>query len=85
MASPPFEYSLEFLVDPFFRKTTQLFDEASARGMLLNNLPVNFNHLISLDAAARDSEFVRKETQDLTNPRTQPRKQYLNYVKGEAL
>lgn len=36
----PFEHNLEFLVDPFFRKTTQMFDEANARGMLLNNLLV---------------------------------------------
>ena len=30
----------EFQVDPLFRKTSAAFDEAGARGMLLNNLPV---------------------------------------------
>lgn len=46
----PFEYNKEFLVDPFFRKTTQMFDEASAKGMLLNNLVIKDNHMITLDS-----------------------------------
>ncbi len=37
----PFDHNLEFLVDPFFRRTTQMFDEASAQGMLMNNIQIN--------------------------------------------
>jgi Condensin complex subunit 2 len=48
--SVPFEHNIEFLVDPFFRKTTQMFDEASAKGMLLNNLRIDHDHMLSLSS-----------------------------------
>jgi hypothetical protein len=66
-------------VDPFFRKTTQLFDEASSRGLLLNNLPINTNHLLSLDATAKDSALVVQETNEMQE---KPTKSYLKYVTG---
>lgn len=63
----PFEHNLEFLVDPFFRKTTQMFDEANAKGMLLNNLLVHPNHMIALDSNSAGSDLVRRETAELQN------------------
>jgi condensin complex subunit 2 len=47
----------EFAVDPLFRKTSAAFDEAGARGMLLNNLSViGACHLVfdSSDAVAQE-------------------------------
>ncbi len=46
-----FDYNKEFLVDPFFRKTTQMFDEGSSKGLLLNHLSIKDNHMITLNAA----------------------------------
>jgi hypothetical protein len=46
----PFDHNLEFLVDPFFKKTTQLFDESNASGMLMNNIPLIPNHMLLLDS-----------------------------------
>jgi hypothetical protein len=48
--SVPFDYNLEFMVDPFFRRTTQMFDEASAKGMLMNNLKINSEHMLALSS-----------------------------------
>ncbi len=46
-----FDCNKEFLVDPFFRKTTQMFDEGSSKGLLLNHLSIKDNHMITLNAA----------------------------------
>jgi len=46
----PFDHNLEFLVDPFFRRTTQMFDEASSKRMLMNNLHISNEHMLSLSS-----------------------------------
>ena len=37
---------LAYEVDPLFKKTSAAFDEAGARGLLLNNLQVFFAHIL---------------------------------------
>lgn len=34
-------YDLEYEIDPLFQQTSAKFDEAGAKGLLLNNLSVN--------------------------------------------
>ena len=57
----PFDHNLEFLVDPFFRQTTQMFDEASAKGMLMNNLKINRDHMLPLSSAKGDAKEEEKK------------------------
>ena len=45
----------------------------------MNNLPINGNHLLSLDASAKESAIVAKETKELE---FKPTKSYLKYVVG---
>ena len=73
----PFEHNLEFLVDPFFKKTTQMFDEASATGMLLNNLLIHPNHMISLDSSG--AELVRQEAKLLPCTQSKHYKEFLDH------
>jgi hypothetical protein len=42
-----------------------MFDEASSRGMLLNNLPIKDNHMVTLDAADKDREEFAREVKEL--------------------
>ncbi len=46
---------------------TSLFDEAGARGMLLNNLPTQKNQLIVLDSKESDGTFVRSEAEKIAS------------------
>eukprot|EP00347_Sterkiella_histriomuscorum_P021564 403333536 len=60
--STPLQINFESFIDPFFKKTSQMFDEANASGLLLNNLAVSKYAMISLDAEIYkendDREFV---------------------------
>lgn len=65
VSGPSFEHNLEFLVDPFFKKTTQMFDEANASGMLMNNLLIKPNHMLSLDSTINaKSKLVKSEIEE---------------------
>ena len=58
----PFDHNLEFLVDPFFKKTTQMFDESNASGMLMNNLVIAPNHMLTLDSSiSSNKDFIKEE------------------------
>ena len=48
---------MDFLVDPFFKKTSRMFDESSAKGLLLNNISITPSHIISLNS---DQSFYEK-------------------------
>jgi condensin complex subunit 2 len=37
---------MDFEIDPLFKKTSAKFDESGAKGLLLNNLNVNYNSFI---------------------------------------
>lgn len=58
----PFEHNLEFLVDPFFRRTTQMFDEASAKGMLMNNLHISKEHMLALSSGVFGHQKEEEKT-----------------------
>lgn len=49
-AATPFQINFESFIDPFFKKTSQMFDEANASGLLLNNLAVSQYVMVSLDS-----------------------------------
>jgi condensin complex subunit 2 len=68
------KYDLEFEVDPLFKSMTAKFNEAGARGLLLNNLPLDENLDVLLESKeTKDWEnmLVRsscsKSTDDITN------------------
>ena len=42
-----------------------MFDEASAKGMLLNNLVIKDNHMITLDSGQQDKQALKKEVKEL--------------------
>ncbi|CAK81641.1 unnamed protein product (macronuclear) [Paramecium tetraurelia] len=44
------KYDLEFEIDPLFQQTSAKFDEAGAKGLLMNNLTINENLMLALDS-----------------------------------
>ncbi|CAD8092268.1 unnamed protein product [Paramecium sonneborni] len=46
------KYDLEFEIDPLFQQTSAKFDEAGAKGLLMNNLTINENLMLALDSEA---------------------------------
>lgn len=77
----PFDHNIDFLVDPFFKKTTQMFDETSSKGMLLNNLLINPNHMLTLDSQDQNREFIRQDAKQIPKAI----KTYKDMIKKESL
>lgn len=59
ISSIPFQINMDFLVDPFFKKTSRMFDESSASGLLLNNIAITPSHIISLNSDQSFYEEVK--------------------------
>lgn len=59
----PFSINFESYIDPFFKKTSQMFDEANASGLLVNNLQIQRNNIITLDSDSfiQDENFPKKD------------------------
>lgn len=53
------KYDLEFEIDPMFKSMTARFNETGARGLLLNNLPMDSN----LDLLLESKDEVNKKNQ----------------------
>ncbi|CDW91431.1 UNKNOWN [Stylonychia lemnae] len=64
-----FEINFETYIDPFFKKTSQMFDEANASGLLLNNLHINREVMVSLDAQAPLDQNQRQMNQNIYHRR----------------
>lgn len=50
------KYDLEFEVDPLFRSMTAKFNETGARGLLLNNLPLDSNLDLLLESKEEEAK-----------------------------
>jgi hypothetical protein len=52
------KYDLEFDVDPLFKNMTAKFNETGARGLLLNNLPIDDKMDVLLESKSKQDEEV---------------------------
>jgi condensin complex subunit 2 len=65
------KYDLEFDVDPLFKSMTARFSEAGARGLLLNNLPLDQSLDVLLECKHANQEEKKKENSDFTELSTE--------------
>ncbi len=65
------KYDLEFDVDPLFKSMTAKFSEAGARGLLLNNLPLDKNLDILLECKEIEPEEKAKKNLDCSEISTE--------------
>jgi len=66
------KFDLEFDVDPLFRKVSATMDEGGARGLLLNQLPVQAGCRLIFDSADVASASVNNDTVEQTTEEVQP-------------
>lgn len=60
------KYDLEFDVDPLFKSMTARFSEAGARGLLLNNLPLDKSLDVLLECKQTEQEEKLKRHSDMS-------------------
>jgi hypothetical protein len=64
------KYDLEFEVDPLFKNMTARFNETGARGLLLNNLPVDEHLDILLESKKEEDKQNNKNEKEIKDPVT---------------
>ncbi len=65
------KYDLEFDVDPLFKSMTAKFSDAGARGLLLNNLPLDKSLDVLLECKPQDQEEKQKLNSEMSELSTE--------------
>ncbi len=56
------KYDLEFDVDPLFKNMTARFNETGARGLILNNIPIDLNLDLLLESKEKEEKIFQGKT-----------------------